>query len=189
MAVWLRYGAFAFLAVVVLLIALAVVSGADEAPQGEDRIVLESASVRLFPRSDPGAVWRFEAPVVRYDLASGEASLEPVQEGSRAVGGKVDFRLSAPSITVRSNDDLRANTLNVFLVEDDLNVDLRASSERQVLVDHRAGRFEVPSLRMHGEGFGESRYEDVTTNFDFTEFEAGGPGTVGFSRFEVEEAP
>ncbi len=189
MARWLRYGGFAFLGVVVVLVALAVLTGGPEAVEGDDRIVLESASVRLFPRSDPEAVWQFEAPVVRYDLASSEASLEPVREGSRSVGGRVDFRLSAPSITVRSNDDLRANTLNVFLVEDDLNVDLRASDERQVLVDHRAGRFEVPSLRMHGEGFGESRYEDVTTNFDFTEFEAGGPGTVGFSRFEVEEAP
>lgn len=189
MAVWLRYGGLAFAVVLAALLVLAVFSGEGDREVGDDRIVLESASVRLLPRSDPGAVWRFEAPVVRYDLSTGEASLEPVQEGSRSVGDRVDFRLSAPSLTVRSNDDLRADTLNVFLVEDNLNVDLRASSERQVLVDHRAGRFEVPSLRMYGEGFGESRYENVITNFDFTEFEAGGSGTVGFSRFEVEEQP
>lgn len=41
---------------------------------------------------------------------------------------------------------------------------------------------------MSGPDLGESVFEDMRISFDFTDFEAGGPGTVGYSEFIVRSS-
>jgi hypothetical protein len=48
-------------------------------------------------------------------------------------------------------------------------------------------------VSVSGEDLGRSVFEDMRIGFDFTTFEAGGPGTVGYGEFKVrspgEEQP
>ena len=61
-----------------------------------------------------------------------------------------------------------------------------ARGGRQVLIDQRSGRFEVPRAIVSGPDLGESVFEDMRISFDFTDFESGGPGTVGYAQFMVD---
>ena len=63
--------------------------------------------------------------------------------------------------------------MDVHLVADDLDVEMLGVEGRLVQVDQAAGRFEVPRIRIYGDDFGESRYEEMSISFDFTDFQAG----------------
>lgn len=172
--------------VLLALLALALGPRAERADV-RDEILLADAVVRLFPASDPEAVWRFEAPAVSYDPGTRETTLERIEEGDRRVDGEVDFTLASQRLVIGRDDDLRSERMDVHLVEDDLDVEMEGAGDRQVRVDQADGRFEVPRIRIFGEDFGESRYEEMSVSFDFTDFEAGGPDTIGYSEFELEE--
>lgn len=181
-----RIAVLAFVAVIGILIALALMPGEEgEAP--DSRIRLTEADVALYPSSDADATWSFEAPEVYYDPDAGETTLLRVQDGERRVDGEVDFTLRSERLVIDRNDDLRSPEMFVHLIEDDLDVTMVGREQRQVFVDQRSGRFEVPHITLVGEDFGESVYEDMRVSFDFTDFEAGGPGTVGHSEFLIEE--
>ena len=176
-------------ALVAVLIGLVVLSLQPPRERGEvvDEISLNDASVVLHPSGDPGARWRFEAAAVVYDPQSGETTLSSITDGERRVGQTLDFTLLAEELTIGSDDDLRAPEMDVHLVEDDLDVEMEGAGDRLVLVDQDEGRFEVPRIRIFGPDFGESRYEDMRVSFDFTDFQSGGAGTVGYSEFQIEE--
>ena len=176
----------ALIALVATLVLLARTPGAERDEPLEE-VVLHDAEVRLFPASDPDAVWRFTARDARYDPNRRETTLNDLTDGERRVGDEVDFTLLADRLVIGRDDDLRSERMDVHLIEDDLDVFMTGRDERLVLVAHRDGRFEVPDLRMVGEGFGESRYQDVRVTFDFTDFEAGGPDTVGVAEFELDD--
>jgi len=182
----IRYAAVALVAVLVALVVLSLLPSAER-PGVRETILLTSATVRLFPAADPDAVWRFAAPEVEYDPASRETTLLSIRDGERRVGDAVDFTLAAERLVIGRDDDLRSARLEVHLVEDDLDVEMEASGDRLVRVDQEAGTFEVPRMRIFGSDFGESRYEDMRIGFDFTEFEAGGPDTIGYSEFELDD--
>lgn len=181
-----RWLVLAFGLVVIALVVLATRPG-EERAEVRDEIVLRGAEVRLYPDADPEATWRFAAPQVTYDPGTRETVLERIEDGERRVGDEVDFTLVSERLVIGRDDDLRSRRMDVHLVEDDLDVEMVGSDERLVLVDQREGRFEVPDIRIFGEDFGESRYQDMRVSFDFTDFQAGGPGTVGYSEFEIEE--
>jgi len=181
-----KWASLALGLVLLALLALALGPRAERADV-RDEILLADAVVRLYPASDPEAAWRFEAPVVSYDPGTRETTLERIEDGERRVGGEIDFTLTSRRLVIGRDDDLRSQRMDVHLVEDDLDVEMEGAGDRQVRVDQDEGRFEVPRIRIFGEDFGESRYQDMRVSFDFTDFEAGGPGTVGYSEFELDE--
>lgn len=180
-----RWAALAFGVVVVVLVAFAVVPGQQQTVPAA-AIELQSATLTLYPQSDPSAVWYFSAPTAEYYPDRQETTLAVLEDGRRTVAGATDFTLTAEGVTIDRTDNLRGEHMHAHLVEDDLDLDMRAKGARQVLIDQRAGRFEVPRAVMSGPDLGDSVFEDMRISFDFTEFEAGGPGTVGYAQFVVD---
>ena len=181
-----KWASLALGAVLLVLLALSLGPRAER-PEVREEIVLDGAVVRLFPASDPGAVWRFDAPVASYDPAARETTLTRIEDGERRVEDEIDFTLAADRLVIGRDDDLRSARMDVHLVADDLDVEMEGVEGRQVRVDQGTGRFEVPRIRIFGEGFGESLYQEMSVSFDFTDFEAGGPETIGYSEFELDE--
>ncbi|MDZ7799186.1 MAG: hypothetical protein U5K81_00140 [Trueperaceae bacterium] len=179
--------ALALLGVVLAALTFLALQPRAEPPTVREEITLQDAQVRLFPSGDPDATWRFDATRVAYHPTERETTLHDIVDGQRRVGDEVDFTLRAERLVIGPNDDLRTNRMDVRLIEDELNVEMEGREERQVLVDQQAGVFEVPRIYLYGEDFGESRYENMRVSFDFTDFEAGGPGTVGYSELQIEE--
>lgn len=149
-------------------------------------IELSDTSVALYPSTDPDAVWRFRAPTAEYSPNNQEATLYSIEDGKRTVGGETDFTLSSERVTIDRSDNLRGAEMHAHLVSDELDLAMEAKGERLVLIDQRAGRFEVPRATMSGPDMGESVFEDMRISFDFTDFESGGPGTVGYAQFMVD---
>lgn len=148
-------------------------------------IVLTGTDVTLYPQADPQAVWLFSAPTVEYVPATQEATLLHIEDGRRTVDGETDFTLASERVTIDREDNIRGDQLHAHLVEDEIDLFMEERNGRLVLINQRAGRFEVPRATMSGPDLGDSVFEDMRISFDFTEFESGGPGTVGFSEFIV----
>lgn len=147
------------------------------------RISLTNAQVLLFPTADPTAEWTFVAPNAMFDPDAGTTELFAVEDAHRAVDGVIDFTLRADRLLIDRSDDLIAERIEAHLVADGWDVLMERRDDRNVLVRQETGRFEVPHVEIRGEGIGESIYQDMRITFDFTDFEAGGPGTVGTSSF------
>ncbi len=180
-----RWAVIAFAGVVALLVIAALLPSRQTAVPSA-AIELNSAHLTLYPQSDPTAVWYFDAPVAEYYPDRQETTLAHVDDGRRTVAGVTDFTLTAESVTIDRSDNLRGEHMHAHLVEDDLDLDMSSKGSRLVLIDQRAGRFEVPRAVMSGPDLGDSVFEDMRISFDFTEFEAGGPGTVGYAQFVVD---
>lgn len=177
------------LAVVVLgLVGISLLP--DRRPELPDAtIVLDDARVLLLPAADPDAVWTFTAPTARFDPDAESTELLGVEDGARTVGDVVDFTLRSGRLVIDRRDDLVAERLEAHLVADGWDVVMEGRAGRNVLVRQDAGRFEVPHVEISGDGIGDSVYQDMRISFDFTDFVAGGPGTVGTSAFVTDVAP
>lgn len=177
----------AMVVVVAGLLALALLDDAQvEAPEAV--ITLRDTQVTLYPRADPEAVWYFSAPHVEYVPDDQEATLFAIEDGRRTVGGETDFTLASERVTIDDDDNIRGEAMHAHLVEDEIDLHMEAKGSRLVLIDQARGRFEVPRAAMSGPDLGESVFEDMRISFDFTDFEAGGPGTVGYSEFIVRSS-
>jgi len=146
-------------------------------------ITLLSPSLTLYPQADAAAVWHFDAEQAQYDPNARETVLETISEGERVENGEVDFTLEADRVTIDRRDNLRSDAMFVHLLDSNWYLDMVAKADRQVLIDQSRGKFEVPQLTYTGDGIGESRDENVRMNFDLTDFEAGGPDTIGYNTF------
>ncbi|HEX7038494.1 MAG TPA: hypothetical protein VF202_00100 [Trueperaceae bacterium] len=183
----LRMALIAMVVVVAGLLALALLDDAQvEAPEAV--ITLRDTQVTLYPRADPEAVWYFSAPRVEYVPDDQEATLFAIEDGRRTVGGETDFTLASERVTIDDDDNIRGEAMHAHLVEDEIDLHMEAKGSRLVLIDQARGRFEVPRAAMSGPDLGESVFEDMRISFDFTDFEAGGPGTVGYSEFIVRSS-
>lgn len=181
----LRLALLAFAVLVALLVLLAVLPSREGVVPG-GAVELQDVEVTLYPRSDPDAVWHFATPTAEYMPSTQEATLHAVEDGRRTVAGETDFTLHSERVTIDRSENLRGDEIRAHLVEDDLDLLMQARAGRQVLIDQRAGRFEVPRATMWGPDMGESVFEDMRISFDFTDFESGGPGTVGYAQFMVD---
>jgi len=171
---------------VVVIAALAVVA---LLPQRERQLPssmlsLSTTHVTLYPQADPRAVWTFAAPEVEYDPDRRETTLLDLSDGRRVVDGSTDFTLTSDRIVIDNQDNLRGDHIRAHLIREDADLDMVAKGGREVLIDQRRGRFEVPRVTLSS-AEGSSVFEDMRISFDLTEFEAGGPGTVGYSEFKV----
>src|SRR5690606_35711768 len=183
----LRLALIGLVAFVALLVALALQDAAQvEVPDAA--IVLSDTTVSLYPREDPEAVWYFSAPRVEYLPERQETTLFDLSDGRRTVDGETDFTLDSDLVTIDSTDNIRGAEMHAHLVEDEIDLEMESKGDRQVLIDQRRARFEVPRATMSGPDLGESVFEDMRISFDFTQFEAGGPGTVGYAEFIVRSS-
>lgn len=181
----LRLALIPFALVVGVLALLAVLPGRENVVP-DAAVELQDVVVTLYPRTDPDAVWYFATPQAEYHPSTQEATLYGVEDGRRTVGGATDFTLHSQQVTIDRSENLRGDEMRAHLVEDDLDLLMQARGSRQVLIDQRSGRFEVPRAVMSGPDLGESVFEDMRISFDFTDFESGGPGTVGYAQFMVD---
>lgn len=149
-------------------------------------IELRQAEVLLMPAVDPNALWTFSAPHARFDPERDTTELEGVEDGARWVDGELDFTLRSPFIVIDRRDDLITEELDAHLIADGWDVRMEGRAGRNVLIRQESGRFEAPHVEMSGDGIGDSVYQDMRITFDFTDFQAGGPGTVGTSAFVSE---
>ena len=180
----LRWTLVALVGVLVTLVVVAALPDRRADPP-DASIRLFDARLTLYPEADPDAVWTFAVPEAAFDPSAETTTLFDLREGARRVGEEVDFTLTGDEVVIDRNDDLRGDALQAVLEADGLVLDMEARAGRQVRIDQRAGRFEVPRATITGDGL-DGVYEDMRIAFDFTEFEAGGPGTVGFATFEAE---
>lgn len=180
----IRWTVAALSAVLVTLVALALLPDRRAEPP-DARIRLHDAQLTLYPEADPVAVWTFAVPEALFDPTTDTTTLLDLRDGARLEGGAVDFTIAGALVVIDRNDDLRGDHLIAVLQADGLVLDMEGRDGRQVHVDQRAGRFAVPRATISGDGL-DGIYEDMRIAFDFTEFEAGGPGTVGIATFEAE---
>jgi len=180
----LRYALLGMAVVIGLLLVIALQQD-DSAVVPDAVILLHGTDVTLYPQADPDAVWLFSAPTVEYVPATQESTLLAIQDGKRTVGGETDFTLASDRVTIDREDNIRGSELHAHLIEDEIDLFMEERNGRLVLINQRAGRFEVPRATMSGPDLGDSVFEDMRISFDFTDFESGGPGTVGFSEFIV----
>ncbi|MDZ7703493.1 MAG: hypothetical protein U5L04_03295 [Trueperaceae bacterium] len=178
----LRIALFALIAVVAVLVGLSLLPQQTREIPGSE-IALANTALTLYPEADPDAVWFFEAQNAEYQPNARTTTLYNVDDGRRVVNGDTDFTLSADELIIDNRDNLRSDELFVYLIEADWDLHMQADDARQVLIDQSQGKFEVPLLTYSGDGIGESRDENVRMHFDLTDFEAGGPDTVGYNRF------
>lgn len=177
----------ALLVLVAVIASLALLASLpDRRPEVPDtRIRLFDVDLTLHPEADPEAVWSFRSPEAHFDPRLETTTLMAVEDGRRTVDGVVDFTLEGDEVMIDRNDDLIGDRLRAHLVADGWDLEMASRGARQVRIAQREGRFEVPHAEISGEGL-DGVYEDMLISFDFTEFEAGGPGTVGYASFEAD---
>src|SRR5690606_16609990 len=174
----LRYALLGMAVVIGLLVVVALQQdGGAVVPDAV--IVLHGTGVTLYPQADPEAVWLFTAPTVEYVPATQESTLLNIDDGRRTVDGETDFTLASERVTIDREDNIRGNQVHAHLVEDEIDLFMEGRNGRLVLINQRAARFEVPRATMTGPDLGDSVFEDMRISFDFTDFQSGGPGTVG----------
>jgi len=183
----LKWTVVVLAAVILALVALSALPDRRADPP-DASIRLFEARLTLYPEADPDAIWTFVVPEASFDPTAETTTLFDLRDGARSVAGEVDFTLTGDEVVIDRNDDLRGDALRAVLQADGLVLDMAARAGRQVRIDQRAARFEVPRATITGDGL-DGVYEDMRIAFDFTEFEAGGPGTVGYATFEAERAP
>ncbi|MGI8747637.1 MAG: hypothetical protein ACR2J4_04680 [Deinococcus sp.] len=140
---------------------------------GASGVTLSSARLSLYPEQDPGAVWRFQAREVRVNPLLSENTLDGLGRGERWVRGqdgksRLDLTLSAPSLTIDGDDNLRAGEATLYIIQDCSTLTLRGSGEAGVLINQRGG-FSAPYLRVASPDL-NAEYDDVTASFDFSQF-------------------
>lgn len=180
----LRAALIAITVVIGLLVVLALQDDSG-AKVPDAAITLQGAVVALYPQADPGSVWYFAAPTVEYVPDTQESTLLNIADGRRTVDGETDFTLTSERVTIDRSDNIRGVSMEAHLVEDEIDLQMEAKGDRLVLINQETGQFEVPRATMTGPDLGASVFEDMRISFDFTDFESGGPGTVGYSEFIV----
>jgi hypothetical protein len=178
----LRYAFLALTAVLVLLIVLSLLPQ-RRAIIPDTTIDLQNAQVTLYPQQDQDAVWTFSSPNVEYNPDTRDTTLYKVQDGKRVENGKTDFTLESEQVTIGSDDNLRGSKIIVRLIEEETTLDMQAKNDRLVQINQSTGQFEIPKVILSGDTRGE--YENMYISFDLQDFNAGGPGTVGYSEFDL----
>lgn len=176
-ALWL------FAAIIVLLTALALQPGQPpELPAAE--VLLNEASVILYPRADEDAVWRFASPHVDYSPESGTSVLRTLSDGRRMIDGETDFTLASDELLIDSAENLLGDRITVNLLQSGECLTMLADASDQVVIEQSTGLFRVPLLHIDGPAWGtDNQWQRVEASFDLEDFSAGGPGTLTVNEF------
>ncbi len=158
----------------------------------DEAIKLANAKLILYPQEDEEAVWNFESPKVEYKADNRETVLYDIKNAARRVKGEVDFSIESDKVVIASDDNIWGDHIKAHIVgekddpEDDYWLDMSSKNGRQVLINQRSAEFEIPHVKIIGEG-SEQVFEDFFIDFALENFRAGGEGTVGYASFELED--
>ncbi|MGL4611629.1 MAG: hypothetical protein ACRCYY_18445 [Trueperaceae bacterium] len=180
----LRYALIVLGSVLVLLVGLSLLPQ-RRAFIPDATIELQEATVTLYPQQDEEAVWTFSSPVVEYNPDNRDTTLNKVTDGKRIVQGETDFTLESEKVTISSDDNLRGDKIVVRLMEEETTLDMQSKDGRQVQINQTTGEFEIPRVEMSGKSRGMR--ENMYIAFDLRKARSGGPGTVGYSEFELAD--
>jgi len=185
----LRFALIALAAVITLLFIISLLPKQSRAVP-DSNIDLRNATVTLYPQEDPEAVWFFSSPEVSYNPDIREATLKNIEDGKRTVDNKTDFSLVADEVTISNDDNLRGDHIVTTLTEDELVLDMQAKDGRQVLINQREGQFQIPEVSYYEISSPENNsiLQDMLISFDLNTFTAGGEGTVGITKFQIEDS-
>ena len=151
-------------------------------------ISLASAEVILYPQEDPDAIWYFASPEVQYDPDLRETTLNNIEDGKRTINQETDFTIEAEKVVISSDDNLRGDHILAHILEDDSRLDMQSRNGRSVLINQREGNFEIPQgVYTLGGSTEESTLQNMIISFDLESFTAGGEGTIGITKFEIED--
>lgn len=122
-------------------------------------VTLENVRLTLYPEQDPKARWEFRADSVTQDPGTRESQVTGIRSGQRFVEGKLDMRLSAPSVTIDRQDNMRMPSATAEILKGCYTVELGADGGRMVEIDQREGfraatvRIDSPSYKATGKEF------------------------------------
>ncbi len=178
-----RLSLLALGATVVVLVVLSLLPARTRTVPG-GTIVLSGAQVTLYPQADPEAVWTFASERVDYQPDSGETVLRDIGDSARTVGGEVDFTLASERITIDAEENLRGESIEVYVPDVQWTLDMRAGGGKTVLLDQQQGRFVVLAIDItDGNGDSISSSKNFSMNFDLTDTRTGGAGTKNSDSF------
>ncbi len=158
------------------LIIFGVVVSVLPAPKSEGLAVvtLEGVKLELYPAADPDATWFFQAKEVRYNPETRESTINNLERGKRIVKNELDSTIQTESIVIDSQDNIRTQQAEIYVLKNCIRVKLGKASGIQVFIDqnqgYRAPYADVRSANYKGTG------EPLTASFDLkTKFELGNP--------------
>jgi hypothetical protein len=132
-------------------------------------VTLEGVKLELYPAADPDAKWLFNASNVVYnpDTRESEVTLEGV--GRRLVKGVEDLQLTAKSLTIDGNDNLRTQTATVLVKKDCTTVKLgrEEPGATPVIIDQNSG-YRAPFADVVATNFRQTG-TNLEASFDLTE--------------------
>lgn len=179
----LRLAISAFVLIVAVLVVLSLLPE-KEIVNPDDDVQLYNSRMTLYPQQDPAAIWRFAADTVSYNPVSRESTLFDLSEGARWLDDAIDFSLASEEMVIDNEDNIRSDAMLIHITDMDWDLHMTAKDARPVYISQSEGKFYAPRYTASGEGLGaENIEENVSLNFDLTEFVAGGPGTVGINSF------
>ncbi|THF68500.1 hypothetical protein E7T06_16355 [Deinococcus sp. Arct2-2] len=135
----LRAGLWTLTALVLFALIFAFLPSGNQAGAGTGA-KLSGVALSLYPARDEGAVWRFRAANVSSDPVAGETRLSGLSDGKRLLREKnkagiytgretLDATLTAPSLTIDSQDNMTTQKARITLVAECADIDLTGNAQ------------------------------------------------------------
>lgn len=137
---------------------------------------MSGVALSLYPARDEGAVWRFRAANVTSDPVAGETRLSGLSDGKRLLREKnaagiytgretLDATLTAPDLTIDSQDNMTTQKARITLVAQCADIDLTGTAALPVKIEQGYG-FTTPVAVINSPN-SSGRMEKLRMRFDF----------------------
>ena len=134
-----------------VLIVLGLVVSVLPAPVSEAKadVTLEDVALELYPAADANAKWLFKAQNVTYNPETRESIVTGLEDGRRLVADQLDLTIKAPNLTIDSQDNLRTQQAEIYVVKGCWLVKLGQPTGNSVLIDQNSG-YQAPYADIRG---------------------------------------
>ncbi len=150
-------------------------------------VTLGNVKLRLYPAQDANAEWRFAAREIRVDPEKGETSLDQLGTGERWIRAdpaaqaaqlqpagepnwQLDMTIQADQLVIDGQDNLHANSAELYTLADCSTFTLSALRDQQVIINQQGG-YTAPRGQIRSPIY-SGTFKDITANFDFSDFRA-----------------
>ncbi|UQN07196.1 hypothetical protein [Deinococcus sp. QL22] len=145
----LRAGLWTLTALVLFALIFAFLPSGGQAGAGTGA-KLSGVALSLYPARDEGAVWRFRAADVSSDPVTGETRLSGLSDGQRLLREKnaagiytgretLDATLTAPDLTIDSQDNMTTQKARITLVAQCADLDLTGNAAQPIKIEQGYG--------------------------------------------------
>ena len=170
-----KFGLYALLAILAFASVFAVLPGANRGGI-QTGATLEGVQLALYPGRDPDAVWSFAAARVVSDPVAGETRLTGLSGGERRVKERgpegqltgrevLDARLTAPELTIDTQDNMMTRQARITLVQQCADIELKGTANDPVKIEQGSG-FSAPVAEMTSPML-NGHVERLKMTFDF----------------------